>query len=291
MHKLALVALLSACSLAPKYERPAAPVANRWDATEGCRSAAELGWRQVFGDARMAAIIDLALTNNRDLRIAALNVELVRAQYRIQRASLFPQLSAVADAELRGTKDDVTETYTLGGSRPTGSICSASSEHARRGDGGVSVVGGGASRRRSRLSGGRDAVPSCARSTSSSSREATLALVRESSEVTKRLLEQGNGPSRPADRRSSDRDGACRGRTVTRAARASDNLLVLLAGVPALLSCCRAAPLETTQLVSDLSAGVPPRSSSASRRVAAEHDLRRRMRTSASLALRFSFDL
>ena len=91
---------LSACTLAPKTERPALPVANTWpvataDAGQAA-SAADLAWRDVFIDPRLQGVIDLALSNNRDLRVAVLNIEKARAQYRVQRAALLPGVDATA---------------------------------------------------------------------------------------------------------------------------------------------------------------------------------------------------
>jgi multidrug efflux system outer membrane protein len=94
---LAASAGLAGCTLAPRYERPAAPVANQFVTTGGTLAAADQGWRAMFGDARLQALISLALHNNRDLRIAALHVELTRAQYRIERADLWPHAGATAD--------------------------------------------------------------------------------------------------------------------------------------------------------------------------------------------------
>jgi len=92
---------LSACTLAPKTERPALPVADAWPiaaANTGTASAADLGWREVFIDPRLQGVIDLALANNRDLRIAVLNIEQSRAQYRIQRSALVPAVEVNANA-------------------------------------------------------------------------------------------------------------------------------------------------------------------------------------------------
>ncbi|CAN7252092.1 efflux transporter outer membrane subunit [Caulobacter sp. LjRoot300] len=91
---------LGACTLAPKTERPALPVANAWpvataDAGQAA-SAADLAWREVFIDPRLQGVIDLALSNNRDLRVAVLNIEKARAQYRVQRAALLPGVNATA---------------------------------------------------------------------------------------------------------------------------------------------------------------------------------------------------
>jgi len=97
---LAAAALLSAgCTLAPRYERPAAPVPATWSApvpppAPAAVPAADLGWRDFFRDPTLQDLIARALRGNRDLRVAALNVESVAAQYRIQRAALFPVVDA-----------------------------------------------------------------------------------------------------------------------------------------------------------------------------------------------------
>lgn len=91
--------LAGGCTMIPKYSRPAAPVPADWPsgpayqetaAGKGAPAALDLPWRQFFTDSRLQQIIDLALTNNRDLRVAALNVDRARALYRIQRAELLP---------------------------------------------------------------------------------------------------------------------------------------------------------------------------------------------------------
>jgi len=92
----ALALLLGGCaSMAPPYERPAAPVAATYpDAAPVVAStaqpAADIAWQQFFTDPRLKALIGLSLQNNRDLRVAVLNVERVRAQYQVQRSELFP---------------------------------------------------------------------------------------------------------------------------------------------------------------------------------------------------------
>jgi multidrug efflux system outer membrane protein len=62
----------------------------------------------VFGDERLKALVALALENNRDLRVAALNVELTRAQHRIQRAELLPTVGASASATRQHLGDDLS---------------------------------------------------------------------------------------------------------------------------------------------------------------------------------------
>lgn len=102
LSTIAIAALLSACgTLAPDYQRPAAPVAASWSdgaasapTTTGGQSAADIGWREFFTDDKLRQVIEQALNNNRDLRVAALNVEKAQAQFRVQRADLFPSVNA-----------------------------------------------------------------------------------------------------------------------------------------------------------------------------------------------------
>jgi outer membrane protein, multidrug efflux system len=112
---LAAAALLGACTLEPEYHRPAMPVAGAYPdgpeytstvnpkigKTGSGPAASELGWRDFLRDARLQRLVEMALQNNRDLRVAILNVESTRAQYRIQRSELFPQV-ALNGAVARG---------------------------------------------------------------------------------------------------------------------------------------------------------------------------------------------
>nr|WP_297388396.1 AdeC/AdeK/OprM family multidrug efflux complex outer membrane factor [uncultured Roseateles sp.] len=97
---LAAALLLSGCvNLAPRYERPAAPVPAHYpdapaDAGSNGAANADVGWRTFFADAKLRGLIELALDNNRDLRVAVLNIAQARAQYRIQDAATLPTLSA-----------------------------------------------------------------------------------------------------------------------------------------------------------------------------------------------------
>jgi multidrug efflux system outer membrane protein len=94
---------LQGCSLIPAYHRPTAPVDQNWPqgeaykassvgAANSAKSIADLHWQQFFRDPAMRQLIGLALTNNRDLRQAALNVDAYRALYRIQRSELSPTI-------------------------------------------------------------------------------------------------------------------------------------------------------------------------------------------------------
>lgn len=83
---------LTGCTMIPPYERPAAPVAARYPGiTQTNEShATELAWKDFFGEERLHKLIELALANNRDLRVAVLKVEQSRAQYRVTRSASFP---------------------------------------------------------------------------------------------------------------------------------------------------------------------------------------------------------
>jgi len=97
-----LTGALAACTLAPHYEQPAAPVPTTYEVaaeSAGSPPAAEIAWQEFFPDPELQDLIGRALANNRDLRIATLNVEAARAQYRIQRADLVPSIDAVGTAD------------------------------------------------------------------------------------------------------------------------------------------------------------------------------------------------
>ena len=100
---IVILACLCGCSLAPEYSRPAAPVPKEWPSgaaygdvkkTTATPAAMALPWRQFFTDERLQKIIAMALDNNRDLRLASLNVARAQALYGLQRADLFPSVYA-----------------------------------------------------------------------------------------------------------------------------------------------------------------------------------------------------
>ena len=108
LSALCAAMLMAGCSMIPKYERPAAPVAADWptlnaasalpSAAEGSAgpAAADIEWQTFFSDPRLRVLIEAALRNNRDLRIAVLNIEQARAQFQIRRADQFPTLNVAA---------------------------------------------------------------------------------------------------------------------------------------------------------------------------------------------------
>jgi outer membrane protein, multidrug efflux system len=115
----ASLALAGCMSLAPTHERPAAPVApsftNAGDTTGG-KAAAELEWQSFFVDERLKRLIDVALKNNRDLRVAVLNIDAARANYGVRRADLYPSLGVGLTGQ-RGpsqTTGQLTTVFTAG---------------------------------------------------------------------------------------------------------------------------------------------------------------------------------
>jgi len=114
---LALAMVLTGCmSLAPKYERPAAPVAAGFPipptpdgaapvSAATSEAASSIAWERFFADQRLKQLIAMALENNRDLRVAILNIEQARASYRIQRADLLPTIGVGATGQVQPGPD------------------------------------------------------------------------------------------------------------------------------------------------------------------------------------------
>lgn len=85
---------LGGCSLAPTYERPAAPVPVAWPAQADLKAARAMpDWQVYFSDPRLQALITAALESNRDLRIATARIAEARAQYGIQQADRLPNVN------------------------------------------------------------------------------------------------------------------------------------------------------------------------------------------------------
>lgn len=127
MSRTPVFAALSACllafsgcaTMAPKYARPAAPVPAAWpsgeayapaEARDGGASAADLPWDDFFANEPLRKVIVLALSNNRDLKAAALAVERSQALYRIRRADLFPGVDATGGGSVTRAPETITGT-------------------------------------------------------------------------------------------------------------------------------------------------------------------------------------
>ncbi|VGO21135.1 efflux transporter outer membrane subunit [Pontiella sulfatireligans] len=115
---IGMTLFLGGCMLAPEYDRPEAPVPSELPsgaAYDGSSSSSEvplvadLKWREFFPDPKLQQVIATALDNNRDLRLAVLNVERARALYGIQRAELFPAVTATGGGSKQRSSADLTE--------------------------------------------------------------------------------------------------------------------------------------------------------------------------------------
>ena len=102
---------LSGCSLIPDYQRPEAPVDQTWDMPAGAHAnARRVNWQEFFQSAVLKDLINQSLTNNRDLRVAALNIEKAQAQYRISRADLLPSINASGAGSSQRVPGDLSTT-------------------------------------------------------------------------------------------------------------------------------------------------------------------------------------
>lgn len=103
---------LSGCSLAPKYERPESPVPANLpveQATEATRMAADLGWSEFFRDPQLRALIELALENNRDLRVAVYRVEEARGLYGVQFSERLPTVGIGGQGQVTRLPEDMRQ--------------------------------------------------------------------------------------------------------------------------------------------------------------------------------------
>jgi len=114
-----MILFLGSCTMAPKYTRPAPPIPSNWPSGPAYKEvktdaetpiATELKWQEFFTDEQLQKVIAMALHNNRDFRIAALNVERARAVYGIQRSQLLPTLDAVGSGNRQRVAADLSET-------------------------------------------------------------------------------------------------------------------------------------------------------------------------------------
>jgi multidrug efflux system outer membrane protein len=281
---LVLSISLAGCSLAPKYERPAAPVAGAFtgaaSAAPGAAAVADLGWRDVLGEPRLVALIELALRGSRSLRLAALDVALARASYQIERADLLPTVSAIGAADYNGTRDDVKSQYRVGVGVTAyeldlfGRVRSLSeaaledylsTEEARRGAYIALVAEIATQYLAERAADEQRALA-----------EQTLEAVGKLVEVTRTLVEAGQRSDLDASTAEAQLATARAAAAAARRLRAqAENALVLLVGQPLPPGLPPPSPLEAMALRTELPVGLP--SELLQRRpdlLAAEHSLK-----------------
>lgn len=107
------IGLTGCTTMAPTYSQPAAPIPDSWPngpsyqietGKSPQKPIADISWQDFYQDSRLQTLITLALENNRNLRIAALNIEKSQAQYRIQRADLLPKIDGAANFNNQAAK-------------------------------------------------------------------------------------------------------------------------------------------------------------------------------------------
>ena len=266
MRKLAAVlsVTLTACSFAPKYERPTAPVANQFPSSgpPGALAAADQGWRTMFGDPRLQRLISLALANNRDLRIAALQVEEVRAQYRIARSDLYPQAGVSGSATFqRETATQPGQLYRVGATASWeldlfGRVRNLSKAALEQ------YLAAEETHRATHLALVGEVVSQYLRQRAYAEEleiaKQTQDAVKNAYDLTSRQLEAGTRSE--LDVRTSEGQVAAAKAEVarlTRLVQQADNALGVLIGQPMPTDLPAAQPLESQQMIAELGAGVP----------------------------------
>ena len=113
LSALAAAALLAGCaSPAPPYAAPEAQLPDHYDTSPDAApsSATALAWQDYFSDATLRPLIDQALAQNHDLRLAVLRLQEAQALYGVQRSASLPTLALSADATRGRTPADLSVT-------------------------------------------------------------------------------------------------------------------------------------------------------------------------------------
>jgi multidrug efflux system outer membrane protein len=113
----AALALAGCMNLAPKYERPAPPVAPAYPSDNvpgNGPAAADVAWQQFFADARLRRLIELSIAANRDLRVAVLTIEQARALYDVQKADRLPSVGLGVTADRGPGTTGIVNSYAVG---------------------------------------------------------------------------------------------------------------------------------------------------------------------------------
>ncbi|ODA44005.1 RND efflux system, outer membrane lipoprotein CmeC [Thermodesulfovibrio sp. N1] len=131
MRKIVIMILfliLTSCTMIPEYQRPDAPVPKEWPKGEAYQelkldaipTAKSLKWNDFLIDEKLQKLVEIALKNNRDLKLSALNVERARAYYGIQRAELIPAFDLFGSGQrqripetLSNNKAEITSQYSV----------------------------------------------------------------------------------------------------------------------------------------------------------------------------------
>ena len=109
------VCLAGCATKAPKYVRPDSPVPSTWVAPTTIvpasqKAVSDIPWQDFFVDKKLCTVIEQALKNNRDLRVALLTIKRFQELYQIKNADLLPKIDASVSAGLKRTSGSFSGT-------------------------------------------------------------------------------------------------------------------------------------------------------------------------------------
>jgi outer membrane protein, multidrug efflux system len=121
-YAVAALMLAGCTNLAPRHERPAAPIPAQLPlpaeaaASAATGAVAPLGWKAFVQSPALAQLVEQALAQNRDLRVAVLNVQRAEAQLGVVRADRLPTVSAglIGSATPNAASGRQVQSYTAG---------------------------------------------------------------------------------------------------------------------------------------------------------------------------------
>ncbi|NMM39830.1 efflux transporter outer membrane subunit [Pseudoalteromonas arctica] len=104
------VFVLSACQMAPPREDIVLPVPDSYAIQSEQGNTADLRWQQFFANEKLQHLIEQTLAHNKDLKLAALNVQQVRALYQIEDSALYPSIDFAASGTRQRLPADLSST-------------------------------------------------------------------------------------------------------------------------------------------------------------------------------------
>ncbi len=112
---LAYFLLVVGCTVGPDYVRPTVNMPQTFaNGDRDANQTVNIGWWRQFGDPELDALITEALANNRDIRIAAANIEQAAAVFSQAKSALFPQIGyGGTAAENRASETDAPQLYSI----------------------------------------------------------------------------------------------------------------------------------------------------------------------------------
>lgn len=106
--------VLSACQMAPELEDIQLPVPDNYAVKSEQGNATDLKWQQFFVNNKLQSLIKQTLMHNKDIKLAALNVQQVRALYQIEDSALYPSIDFSASGTRQRLPTDLSSTGRAG---------------------------------------------------------------------------------------------------------------------------------------------------------------------------------